>query len=83
MSCVRCLCLAIIILLVMCTIHCITDDGFRSDREKMDIARDIIKHGKPQYSTFKRNGLDGVEYYDAKQLWKRDKYNVNNIVDIL
>ena len=56
--------IAIIIIIAMCKYN---SEGFRSSKEKSKLATILITKGKPIYETFKKNGLDGIEYYDAKQ----------------
>jgi hypothetical protein len=80
---ISCACLLILILVIVAVARCSSTDGFRSAAQKNTIARSLVSDGEPRYETFKKRGLDGVEYYDAKQLWNKRRYDVKNIVEIL
>ena len=58
-------------------------DGFRSKEEKQETAASMLAMGVPTYKGLKMLGLDGAEYYDARQLWNRNKYTRRNIESML
>lgn len=82
-SCITVLCGFLIVVLLITIVSCTCTDGFRSKVQKIKLSERVVKKGKPSHSTFKNMGLDGVEYYDAKQLWKQNKYDVQNVSRIL
>jgi hypothetical protein len=82
MTRVKCLFVVVIIILII-VIIIPYDDGFRSHQEKRRIASELIADGQPTFEAFRKKGLDGVEYYDSKQLWNRRKYNMRNVTSIL
>jgi uncharacterized membrane protein len=59
------------------------NDGFRNKEQKIKIAKKIIDSGKPDRDAFRSNSLDGVEYYDAKQLWRHNKFDIEHVQKIL
>ena len=81
--CSAMLCGFLIVILIVMLSSYLCVDGFRSSKEKNTIAQRLVKTGQPVYERFKSMGLDGVEYYDAKQLWRKNKYDVKNIREIL
>jgi uncharacterized protein YggT (Ycf19 family) len=84
MFCIKHACAIIVIFIIMIMIlRSMCNDGFRSYQEKKNIARKLVTIGEPVYKVFKKNNLDGVEYYDAKQLWNKNEYNVDNIESML
>jgi hypothetical protein len=58
-------------------------DGFRNAEQKKDIAERLVAAGRPNRDAFRAGELDGVEYYDAKQLWQNNKYSSEHIQGIL
>ena len=83
MSCIKYACTIVITILIVIIMTRTCNEGFRSSQEKKKIAKELVVKGQPKYETFRKKGLDGVEYYDAKQLWNQDKYNFNHIEGIL
>jgi hypothetical protein len=77
------LCGFLIVILLITIVMSTCTDGFRSPSQKINMSHAIVNKGEPVYSQFKNMGLDGVEYYDAKQLWNKKKYNVKHIRKIL
>jgi ammonia channel protein AmtB len=83
MICIKLVCAVIIIIIIIILLPLTCNDGFRSSQEKKKIARELIVKGEPKYEMFRKKGLDGVEYYDAKQLWNSNSYSSNTIEGIL
>lgn len=76
--------IAFVLIILMLIYKCVSSDGFRSDSEKLSLASQIVKNTEPNRDQFRALGLDGVEYYDAKQLWNTpNKFTVKNVAKIL
>jgi hypothetical protein len=58
-------------------------DGFRSPTEKHNLAKLLATSGEPEFTKMKRLGLDGAEYYEARQLWRKNKYSPREIEGVL
>jgi hypothetical protein len=56
-----------------------SDEGFRTREESVALARTIVGGGKPNREKFRKMGLDGVEYYDAQQLFINKQYDVSSV----
>lgn len=81
--CITVLCSFLIVILLITIISHTCTEGFRTNANKIILSERIVRKGKPVYSNFKNMGLDGVEYYDAKQLWNNKKYDITNLKNIL
>ena len=74
--------LLVIILLLVYQRTCV-GDGFRTESEKSVIVEGLQKMGEPLRESVRKLGLDGVEYYTVKQLWRSGKYSDKNIKAII
>ena len=72
----------VIILLILCKCKSL-DDSFRTQEEKRSLASHLIKNGEPNFHDYKLLGLDGAEFYEGKQLWRKNKYNETFLSKIL
>lgn len=71
--------------LFLCLVHLgpALGEGFRSPSEKTRLARMVRNGGAPNRQKFRKMGLGGHEYYDAKQLWRHQSFTVPDIEKIL
>jgi hypothetical protein len=83
MSAIKCMLLIAIMITIIIAIVNYNSEGFRSPEKKSMLATMLVDKGQPMYETFKKNGLDGVEYYDAKQLWNKQDYTLHSLESIL
>jgi hypothetical protein len=75
------ICLMLVVLLLLLLFG--KSDGFRSPEEKRNLAERVVSSGEPTMEKFRSIGLGGVEYYDAKKLWRKRQLSVDRMTNIL
>ncbi len=74
---------AIVVIILLIVASAMRTDGFRSPEQKQAVAKQLVAAGEPRFESLRNLGLDGAEYYGARQLWHKNKYTPANLAKVL